>query len=835
MKKIGSFFVTLGIMLVMIFSLVGCGNDAKPTSYYINNEGNLIVVLDDGKENDLGEWGEDIILSLGEITVSSDGYYVINGVKTKISQEKPVSYYLDSNNNLIAKYADESTKNLGQFGKNLIESLSTVEVDGLGFYVINGVKTDITTKIPDFYTINNNGHLIVTYLDGSTADLGLIGDSLVNGVSSVEISEDGFYIINGIKTDIVAIYVYTVSFNTGYSATVVSQIIKDGYKVEKPTLDRIGYTLDGWYCNNEEWHFNSDVVKNDMTLSAKWTANEYTVDFVNEMGTNPVSINVAFDSNVTLPTVDEVDGYTFAGWYYNSQVVNNGKWSIATNATLTAKWTANEYTITLDPGAGSVSKTTVNVTYDEDFTLPVPTNDYGVFTGWLYNDEPITDSTGHSLTKWNFTSDITLTVDWTVKIYTVEDLLKMGTYLNGDFILMNDIDLSGVNWNPIGINSAPFTGHLDGNGHKISNLTIDTSNYTNRSSFGLFGYISFATFEDLVIEDFEFTSENIEKTYYVGALAGIDLTDLSSSTNEEPLIKGITTSGSYVVAKQSSSYPVYAGGLFGKVSFEIISNCKNFIGITNASYAGGLVGTATKMMYALNSSNEGQINSTLYAGGLLGKCGTAFYASESSNKADITSVQAAGGLVGSVDYYAVITLCYNTGNITSTTDNTFLGAGGLIGCCYSTGGEALPSVEISESYNRGNISAPCAGGLLGVTYEIKLTNVYNAGSVSGNKYSGSIFAYSSVGSVKQCLGSGSVSGSAVKSTIGYGLTNVTFTDCYHTFSSTSNFGKVTGTYISSKYGSTTYTDNMFWKAYNESTGKGSWIFSDNDYPKLFWE
>lgn len=835
MKKIGSFFVTLGIMLVMIFSLAGCGNDAKPTSYYINNEGNLIVVLDDGKENDLGEWGEDIILSLGEITVSSDGYYVINGVKTKISQEKPVSYYLDSNNNLIAKYADESTKNLGQFGKNLIESLSTVEVDGLGFYVINGVKTDITTKIPDFYTINNNGHLIVTYLDGSTADLGLIGDSLVNGVSSVEISEDGFYIINGIKTDILAIDVYTVSFNTGYSATVVSQIIKDGYKVEKPTLDRIGYTLDGWYCNNEEWHFNSDVVKNDMTLSAKWTANEYTVDFVNEMGTNPVSINVAFDSNVTLPTVDEVDGYTFAGWYYNSQVVNNGKWSIATNATLTAKWTANEYTITLDPGAGSVSKTTVNVTYDEDFTLPVPTNDYGVFTGWLYNDEPITDSTGHSLTKWNFTSDITLTVDWTVKIYTVEDLLKMGTYLNGDFILMNDIDLSGVNWNPIGINSAPFTGHLDGNGHKISNLTIDTSNYTNRSSFGLFGYISFATIEDLVIEDFEFTSENIEKTYYVGALAGIDLTDLSSSTNEEPLIKEITTSGSYVVAKQSSSYPVYACGLFGKVSFEIISNCKNFIGITNASHAGGLVGTATKMMYALNSSNEGQINSTLYAGGLLGKCGTAFYASESSNKADITSVQAAGGLVGSVDYYAVITLCYNTGNITSTTDNTFLGAGGLIGCCYSTGGEALPSVEISESYNRGNISAPCAGGLLGVTYEIKLTNVYNAGSVSGNKYSGSIFAYSSVGSVKQCLGSGSVFGSAVKSTIGYGLTNVTFTDCYHTFSSTSNFGKVTGTYISSKYGSTTYTDNMFWKEYNESTGKGSWIFSDNDYPKLFWE
>lgn len=747
MKKIGSFFIGLGLMAVMIFSLSACGDNAKPTSYYINGDGNLIVVLDDGNENNLGSWGEDIISSFDNITISDDGYYVIDGIKTNIA----------------------------------------------------------------------------------------LDESFVKGVSSIEISDDGFYIVNGMKTDICATKVFTVSFDTGYSKKLSSQKIKDGYKIEKPSLNRVGYTLEGWYCNEEEWHFNSDVVKNDMTLTAKWNANEYTINFVNEMGTNPDSIDVTFDSNVTLPTVDEVDGYTFAGWYYNSQVVNNGKWSIATNATLTAKWTANEYTITLDPGVGSVSKTTVNVTYDENFTLPIPTNDYGVFTGWLYNDEPITDSTGHSLTKWNFTSDITLTVDWTVKIYTVEDLLKMGTYLNGDFILMNDIDLSGVNWNPIGTNIAPFAGHLDGNGHKISNLTIDTSDYTNINSFGLFGYISFATIENLVIEDFEFTSENIEKTYYVGALAGIDLTDLSTSASEEPLIKGITTSGSYVVAKQSSLYPVYAGGLFGKVCYEIISNCKNFIGITNASYAGGLVGTATKMMHVLNSSNEGQINSTLYAGGLLGKCDTTFYAFESSNKADITSVLAAGGLVGSVDYYSIITLCYNTGNITSTTDDTLFGAGGLIGCCCYTGGEALPSVEISESYNRGNISAPYAGGLLGGTYKIKLTNVYNAGSVSGNKYSGSIFAYSSVGSVKQCLGSGSVSGSAVKSTIGYGLSNVTFTDCYHTFSSTNNFSKVTGTYTSSKYGSTTYTDNMFWKAYNESTSKGSWIFSENDYPKLFWE
>ena len=85
MKKICSFFIVLGLMIVMVFSLSACSGDAKPTSYYINGEGNLIAVLDNGKEDDLGKWGESVISSFKKVTISEDGYYVIDGIKTRIS------------------------------------------------------------------------------------------------------------------------------------------------------------------------------------------------------------------------------------------------------------------------------------------------------------------------------------------------------------------------------------------------------------------------------------------------------------------------------------------------------------------------------------------------------------------------------------------------------------------------------------------------------------------------------------------------------------------------------------------------------------------------------
>ena len=68
---------------------------------------------------------------------------------------------------------------------------------------------------------------------------------------------------------------FTVTFESNGGSDVASQTVKDGEKVTKPSPDptRSGYTFDAWYKETElttEWKFDTDVVKSDVTLYAKW-------------------------------------------------------------------------------------------------------------------------------------------------------------------------------------------------------------------------------------------------------------------------------------------------------------------------------------------------------------------------------------------------------------------------------------------------------------------------------------------------------------------------------------------------------------------------------------
>ena len=79
---------------------------------------------------------------------------------------------------------------------------------------------------------------------------------------------------------------YIVSFVTHSDTVVESQTVKDGQKVTKPSDPiRISstedYKFEGWYNGAEEWDFDNDVVKGDMTLVARWTVeNKYSPDYV---------------------------------------------------------------------------------------------------------------------------------------------------------------------------------------------------------------------------------------------------------------------------------------------------------------------------------------------------------------------------------------------------------------------------------------------------------------------------------------------------------------------------------------------------------------------------
>ena len=323
-----------------------------------------------------------LVLSIVLCLIFALSIFVACGEEDKV----PTNFSIDDEGNLIVEYEDNTTANLGKWGEALIASFKKIEISEDNYYVINSIKTKIKAPVISSYYINEEGKLIAVYSDETEKDCGTLEDTVYNAVNSIRIAEDGCYEINGVKTSIEAVQAYNISFTSGYSVKVDSQTVREGVTIAKPTLNRDGYTLEGWYCNDEKWVFNTNTPTRDMTLEARWTANTYDVSFVNSKGSSPVAQTYTYDNNVVLPTVDAVEGYTFEGWYYNNNRVSNGAWRIADDVELTAKWSRNKHRITFDSNGGSAVSTMTVDSLSQVTTLPTPQWQDHNFLGWKLNN-----------------------------------------------------------------------------------------------------------------------------------------------------------------------------------------------------------------------------------------------------------------------------------------------------------------------------------------------------------------------------------------------------------------------------------------------------------------
>ncbi|MBE6957483.1 MAG: hypothetical protein E7450_08585 [Ruminococcaceae bacterium] len=202
------------------------------------------------------------------------------------------------------------------------------------------------------------------------------------------------------------------------SSTVVN--VRFGNQFTIPTPTRTGYSFQGWYENSKKWN-NSGTwdVDRDVTVTASWTANKYTVKFDPKGGSvSEQSRTMTYDATYSsLPTPTRY-GYSFQGWYNgDTRVDTTGTWRIASNVTLTAKWQGNPHTVSLDPKGGSVSPYRVNVVFGSDYTLPKPTKKGYSFDGW-YEGSTRLASSG----TWNKDANVSVTARWSANTYyaTVE-------------------------------------------------------------------------------------------------------------------------------------------------------------------------------------------------------------------------------------------------------------------------------------------------------------------------------------------------------------------------------------------------------------------------------
>ena len=214
---------------------------------------------------------------------------------------------------------------------------------------------------------------------------------------------------------------YTVTFNS-YGGTPVppAQEVEYGLTATKPADPTLkGYTFAFWYLGEDEqnataYDFDTPVTEN-ITLTAKWNINKYTVAFNTDGGTPvPPAQEVEYGLTATEPAAPEKTGYTFDGWYLGeAEEPFSFDTAITSDITLTAKWKLNTYTVTFDPNGGSVDPTSKTVTFGEPYgELPVPTRKGYTFDGWYTEAEDGTVVTAD--TTVTATTDHTLYAHWTL-------------------------------------------------------------------------------------------------------------------------------------------------------------------------------------------------------------------------------------------------------------------------------------------------------------------------------------------------------------------------------------------------------------------------------------
>jgi hypothetical protein len=266
-------------------------------------------------------------------------------------------------------------------------------------------------------------------------------------------------------------------------------------------------------------------------------------------------------------------------------------------------------------------------------------------------------------------SNVAATTVEALKISTAAELQAFASAVNGGTTyegntvqLTADIDLSTLSgdWTPIGSASeasdsatvVPFKGTFDGQGHKITGLTISSGDGDD----ALFGCID----DGAVLENF-------------------------------------TVSGTVNSSGEMAAGVVAA--MFSNGDGCTISNVGSDVAVTstasNSSYVGGVVGYASRKGTSEYGSSSTGANHSI----------TGCY-----NKGDITAAgEYVGGIAGKTSYVDV-TSCYNTGAVTSNSDSGYIYLGGI--CGYFTSGSSSygTPTTLSGCYNSGNVLYPKSTG-----------------------------------------------------------------------------------------------------------------------------
>ena len=319
--------------------------------------------------------------------------------------------------------------------------------------------------------------------------------------------------------------------------------------------------------------------------------------------------------------------------------------------------------------------------------------------------------------------------------------------------LVDDIDMTGVEWVPFNRTSPGAASHgygrainFDGQKHTVSNLTVG-STVAYPSFIGVIN----GKVKDVVFEGATIVAGNNT----AGVLAGYAGTGTITGD-----FSGITVKNSSVTGGTKQRL----GGIVGYVSVpsEAITDC-HVIDVTVESTAdrvGGMFGETAKNTSVSNCTATGvSVQGSINIGGVAGVgYGNFTKCSSSGSVSSINTVSnkdiGLGGLVGYLEH-GTISQCSSSVSINQTNNGRDIG--GLVG--------KMLVGKIEKSYATGNVSGHQrnVGGLVGLItntaasepYSI-ITNCYATGNVTANAHSGGFVGLIEKGivSISNCYSSG---------------------------------------------------------------------------------
>jgi uncharacterized protein YjdB len=357
-----------------------------------------------------------------------------------------------------------------------------------------------------------------------------------------------------------------------------------------------------------------------------------------------------------------------------------------------------------------------------------------------------------------------------IPVRTAQDLASVGFNLTGNYVQMNDLDLTGSDWAPIGYNiiggesypaGSSFCGVFDGKGHKISGISMDSNSIYEG---GMFSQVSGAQIRNVNVVDASYTGDD---AYAFGMLAGA--------------ASGSTISNCSVAGSISSNGLGETGGLIGSSASDTITGCDSAVAISSPGggwEVGGLIGASSADTISTSCSTggisaSGQNIALADAGGLIGSSSadTISASYSTGNMSDIArqgiALDDVGGLIGD-SLNDTISTSYSTGGMSDAGQDVALAyAGGLIGASsadtistsYSTGGISASGQDPELAYVGGLIGASSEGSISGCDSTAGMTATETSSSLYGANlsYVGGLIGSSSSDQISTCYFNGGIS------------------------------------------------------------------------------